>query len=384
MDRNKLYKIAIVLYTSGLDYDDRIRKEILSINELYPNIVFKIFAIDPCNREEEGITSYGVSYRIPYLKSRDTYSSNTHKLQKVLNFYFSIKKDLDSFNAIWCADPETFIFVLMLHNKPIVWDLHELPLNFMKNSITKIFFKYLESKCKVMIHANNARLQFLHDKGYIKHMDHQFFLRNYPQFNEIDSEYDEIYKHFIKWKGSDKCVYLQGITSANRADVESLEAILSINGLKAVIVGKISPDRMNIFKEKFGEIILKERFIFVGQIKQLKTPQYIKQCITSLIFYKNTSPNNWLCEPNRMYQNIINGNPVVVGCNPTMKEYIEQNKLGVCVDTDGSDVNKIVIGLKQLLSNYDMYKNNVQKFANQIMWDSQNKSIRKIVTAIIK
>lgn len=379
MDNNKQYKIALVLYTSGIDYDDRIRKEILSITEMYPNISFKIFAVDSKNREEEGITSYGVPYRIPYLKSRNKYASGTHTLQKAWDFYKTIRKDLKDFNAIWCADPETFIFVLMLHGKPIAWDLHELPLVFMRNSLMKYLFKYLENKCNVMIHANNARLQFLHDKGFIKHMNRQFFLRNYPQFNEIDSECDETFKRFIDWKGENKCVYLQGLMGPDRADIESIEAVLSINGLKAVVIGKILPDRMKVFEEKFGKNILNTRVFFTGQIKQLKTPQYIRQCFTSLIFYKNTSPNNWLCEPNRMFQNVINGNPVVVGCNPSMKEYVTANELGISVDTDGSDVEKIIAGLKLLISKYDFYKRNVQNISNQMMWSSQNDIIRKIV-----
>ena len=53
MDKNRQYKIALVLYTQGIDYDDRIRKEMLSIMKLYPNVSFKIFAVEPKNREEE-------------------------------------------------------------------------------------------------------------------------------------------------------------------------------------------------------------------------------------------------------------------------------------------------------------------------------------------
>ena len=119
MDSNKHYNIALVLYTSGIDYDDRIRKEILSIKETYSNINFKIFAVEPKNREEEGITSYGVPYRIPYLKSRDKYVSGTRTVQKAWDFYKTVKKDLKTFDAVWCADPETFVFVLMIHGKPI-------------------------------------------------------------------------------------------------------------------------------------------------------------------------------------------------------------------------------------------------------------------------
>ena len=381
MNKNKHYNIALVLYTSGIDYDDRIRKEILSVKGLYSNIDFKIFAVEPKNREEEGVTSYGVPYRIPYLKSRDKYVSGTHTVQKAWDFYKTIKKDIESFDAVWCADPETFIFVLMLHGKPIAWDLHELPLAFMGNPVMRILFKWLERKCKVMVHANEPRLRYLERIGMVKHLEKQFVLRNYPQFNEIDEEYDEKHKDFVKWLGEDKCAYLQGIVSAARADMESIQAVLAIPNLKAVVVGGIQPERMDELKQRFGENVLAERIYFTGKIKQLKTPQYIRKCCIALVFYKKTSPNNWYCEPNRLFQNVINGNPVVVGNNPPMKEFVETNHYGVSVDTDGSDVEKIVEGIKTILDNPYEYKNFQ---VNNVMWNNQNSVIDRIVHTFIK
>ena len=380
MDKQKHYNIALVLYTQGLDYDDRIRKEILSIKSLYPNVNFKIFAVEPENREKEGKTSYDVIYRIPYLKSRDKYASGTHTLQKAWDFYKTIKKDLKSFDAVWCADPETFIFVLMIHGKPIAWDLHELPLAFMGNPIMKVLFKFLERKCDVMVHANESRLKYLEKIGLVKHPQKQYVLRNYPQFNEIDTEYDDVYKDFVKWLGDDKCAYLQGIVGSARADIESIQAVLTIPKLKAVVVGGIQPERMSEFEKQFGKDILKERVYFTGRIKQLKTPQYIRKCCLALVFYKHTSPNNWYCEPNRLFQNVINGNPVVVGNNPPMKEFVEANHCGVSVDTDGEDVEKIIEGIKMILNNPDYFKVNTC----DMLWDTQNGVIDDIVNMFIK
>lgn len=380
MDSSKHYNIALVLYTSGIDYDDRIRKEIQSIKKMYSNIDFKIFAVEPKNREEEGVTSYGVSYRIPYLRSRDKYASGTHTIQKAWDFYKTIKKDLKTFDAVWCADPETFIFVLMLRGKPIAWDLHELPLAFMGNSMMKMLFKYLEKKCDVMVHANEPRLKYLEKIGMVKHPEKQFVLRNYPQFNEIDTEYDEAYNEFVKWLGDDKCVYLQGIVNASRADMESIQAVLAIPNLKAVVVGGIQSKRMEEFKQRFGEDVLAERIYFTGKIKQLKTPQYIRKCCIALVFYKNTSPNNWYCEPNRLFQNVVNGNPVVVGNNPPMKEFVEANHYGVSVDTDGSDVEEIVKGIKNVLNNSNDYKN---FHINDALWNKQNGVIDEIMKTFI-
>lgn len=383
MCTSRMIKVALVLYTQGLDYDDRIRKEILSIQSLNPNISFKIFAVVPKNQEEEGMTSYGVPYKTLFLKSREKYPKASHALAKTWEFYKILKKDLKAFDAVWCADPETFLFVLMLRKKPLVWDLHELPIPFMGNRLLMMLFRQAEKKVCAMIHANDSRLKHLESLGMIRHPERQFILRNYPDFNEIDSEYDDLYHKFDNWLAGDKCVYLQGVNMKKRADRESIEAVLAVPGLKAVIIGNTRPDLRGELLERHSEKELEERLFFTGRIKQLKTPQYIRKCFISLVFYKNTSANNWYCEPNRLFQNIINGNPVVVGNNPPMKEFVERYGYGVSVETDGTDVEIIIDGLKELLSNYLKYKDNVEKKKEMLLWKHQEDEIQKIISKLI-
>ena len=118
-------KVALILYTSGLQYDDRIRKEILSLCKFDKNIEFEIFAVVPQNVEEHGITDYGVKFHILHLNSRDKYASASHGLAKAFDFYKTLRKQLRNFDVIWCADVETFMFPLLLSSKkPIIWDLH--------------------------------------------------------------------------------------------------------------------------------------------------------------------------------------------------------------------------------------------------------------------
>lgn len=378
MSTSKINRIALVLYTQGLDYDDRIRKEILSIQSMFPNVEFKIFAVDPNNREEDGVTSYGIPYHLPYLETREKYPSASHTFNKALDFYYSIKDELKSFDAVWCADVETFAFVLLTKGIPVLWDHHELPERFIKKRYMRILYKYMERKCKVIIHANQPRLDYMNSIGLISDMNKHFVLRNYPEFNEIDLEYDDTYHRFEQWLGEDKCVYLQGLMSSKRADVESIGAVLSISGLKAVVVGRISEDQMALFSQTFGKDKLNERVFFTGQQKQLKTPQYIRKCFTSLIFYKNTNINNWYCEPNRLFQNLNNGNPVIVGNNPPMKELVDKYMVGVCADTDGSDQEKIVSALKDILPRIDKFKANLENNKDRWLWRNQEDVIKEI------
>lgn len=380
MVESKQYKVALVLYTQGLDYDDRIRKEILSIQGLFNNVHFKIFAFTPKdNREEEGVTSYGVPYKQLYLKSREKYPSGSHTLAKSWDLYKTIKKETKDFDAIWCADPETFLCVLLLHGKPLLWDLHELPESFMHNSLKRALFKIAVKNTDVMVHANQPRLKYLVSSGLISDVSKQFVLRNYPQFDEIDNEYDETYESFVNWLGDSECVYLQGINAEMRADVESIGAVLAVPDLKAVIIGNVSDTRRAIIEKTFGKDQLNKRCFFTGQIKQLKTPQYIRKCKLSLVFYKNVKPNNWYCEPNRLFQNLINGNPVVVGENPPMKEIIDKYGVGVCAKTDGSNVEEITKAILSLKENYECVQTKVEECKNNWLWESQNSIIHNIV-----
>lgn len=383
MDKNNGYKIALVLYTQGLDYDDRIRKQMVSIRKLFPTISFKVFAVEPFNREEEGITSYGIPYRIPYLKTREKYPSGSHTLVKALDFYRTVKKDLKGFDALWCADIETFPFVLLTRGMPILWDHHELPERFINKAYLRRLYKFMERRCKVVLHANQPRLDYMKRKGLVSDLGKHYVLRNYPEFNEIDPEYDETFRRFEKWLGQSKCVYLQGLLGRNRADVESIGAVLSIPDLKAVVVGRISEAQMRIFEREFGQE-LSERVFFTGQQKQLKTPQYIRRCIMSLVFYKNTNLNNWYCEPNRLFQNLNNGNPVVVGNNPPLKAVIDNFRVGVCANTDGSEQGKIEMAIRELLASIGLFKENLLANKDQWLWGSQEPIIIQIIERLLR
>ena len=65
-------KIAFVGVISALEYDDRIRKEALTLSDIAQ---VKIFVVQSDNKESEGITTYGIPYKTFRLKTRDMLSS---------------------------------------------------------------------------------------------------------------------------------------------------------------------------------------------------------------------------------------------------------------------------------------------------------------------
>ena len=375
-------KIAMILHTNGLEYDDRIRKEMLTVTRLFPYIQFKIFAIIDGNQSqnEQGVTEYGIEYEVPLLTTRLKYKQGTHLLEKAWDFYKTIKPKLNDFDAIWCADFDIFFFILC-EKKNIIWDMRELPTVFMGNILKRKFLIYLIKQCKVVIHANPERIQYLVNQQIIKDTSKHYVIHNYPDFDDVSTYTDSTFENFLKWKGEDKCVYIQGANNYGRCDKECIDAIMEIKNLKAVVVGNFRKELKDSYFNKFGEDFF-NRIYFTGMVSQKLTPRYIRCCQASLVFYRNIGPNNYYCEPNRMFQSIMNDCPVVVGCNPPMKNLVEKYKFGISLKSDGTNTSEIIDALHTVLDNYQLYCSNISKNKSVIEWRLQEQEFRSIMNQI--
>lgn len=107
-------------------------------------------------------------------------------------------------------------------------------------------------------------------------------------------------------------------------------------------------------------------------------------CHLSLVFYKNTSPNNFYCEANRLYQAIDAGLPVVVGNNPSMKSVVEELGVGVSIDTDGSDIALIEEGIKTILDKRQRFVERIKQLTTEIKWESQEPVLKQVIGEIVK
>ena len=378
----KEIRIALVIKTERLEYDDRVRKEILTIQKLFPQVRFKIFVMLPENKETQGVTSYGTPFQSVYLQSRNKYPSGQKAALKSYEFYKVIKKDLKSFDAVWCANDDTAMVAALVANKHLLWDLHEIPSSLTDRGLKQLLLRYIFARCKVVVHANPQREKYLESIGVVRSPEKHFALRNYPNFSDCDTEYDDHYQDFVKWRGENKCVYLQGLANDGRAAYESIAAVLRFPQLSAAVVGGFDKESRDRLEREFGDSFA-DRVYFVGKIPQLKIPLYVEQCFMSLVFYKNVSPNNYYCEANRFYQSVILGLPVVVGNNPSMRELVDRYGFGVSIDDDGRDVDKIVSGIEEIINHYEMYNANIKNNRAVLNWESQEEAFRQIFNTLM-
>ena len=370
-------KIAYILLTNGLEYDDRIRKEMFSIKEIVEDIEFKVFAFHGDNHSESGVLSYGVPYEIVSLKNRGGSKSLVSLLRKEYDFYSQIKKKVRDFDLLWVCDDQPFFFPL-LSNKPVIWDLHEIPANIIGTRIKNALFHRMESRCKWMIHANQERLDYLVRKGVVKHPDKNLVLRNYPDQSWLSegNNRSESFIKFDRWLGGNEYVYIQGITGDSRFPWETLSSIMQVKCIKAVIIGNVPNDVKERVSATYPDA---DKYLYyAGQMVQSETAAYLANCKFSVVFYDDKTPNNRFCEPNRMFQSLGLGKPVIVGYNDPMQNVIDKYGNGVVLPSNGSSIEDNANGIRKMMENYTMFKENASRYKDVFSWESQIPVFRKL------
>lgn len=365
----KKVKIAFVARTVGLEYDDRIRKESLSLTNQGAEVF--IYVNFTNNRAEQGVTSYGIPYKSFKLKSRDLLPSSKFLLIKSIDFYFNVRKYLASYDVVWAHEEYTYLFPLLIKRNKCIWDLHEIPFRF-ERPIMKLIFHYIENRSKKLIHANKYRIQYLKSIDVVKHPKKHGYLNNYPDdmflaSDSLDSEHSK----FTNWLAESNYVYLQGLSVERRYPINTIEAIMKTEGLKAIVVGAIDSDALAYLEKKYSTEVRKKIY-FRGMVEQLYISPYIKNALFSIVLYDVNTPNNRYCEPNRLYQSIIMNIPVIVGCNEPMKKLVDSNKFGISLKSDGRNLDEIRVSIEKLLKNREAYLCNIEKNKHNLLWNDNN------------
>ncbi|MFA6127035.1 MAG: hypothetical protein WC699_07000 [Bacteroidales bacterium] len=361
----KRLKIAVILRTPGIEYDDRVRKECISLSKIAD---LKLLVAFENNVQEEGITSYGIPYQSFRLYTRERFRSGRYLLLKALEFYWKTKKQLKDYDLIWAHEEYNFLFPVMAKKGKFIWDLHEIPELF-DRPILKELFHYIERRSKVIIHANPHRIQYLVERGMIKTPSKNRSIRNFPDETFINSNLEPPgYNDIKSWLSDRAYVYLQGISSPDRYPFNTIISIMRSTNLKIVVVGSFKNEEIiELLKSEFGQEFY-ERIYFTGMINQLATPSIIRNALFSMVFYQTNTPNERYCEANRFYQSLVFGVPVIVGSNEPMAELVEKYQCGIALASDGIDITAIEKAISKLINSIDYYKDKTTSIRERLLW----------------
>jgi len=377
-------KFLHIIKTTSLNSDGRLLKWIDSLDEM--GHTSELFILEDNNlRGTE--TNNTIKITRTSLWWRRIFSKRKGYLFKACEFAVKSIRHIKNSNAdtIIFHDVQHYLtLTLLLFNKPknkrIIWDLHELPHKFLLNNcLTKQVIAFILNRVNGVIYTNEHRKDFLLSK-FKEIRSKRYVLHNYPSKSYITADRNEIPPDLSDWLAGRSYALWLGMASTKRNFLTFYQALKPhLNEIRLVIIGRLHKD----IKEQICTDPEYE-FIYNKFVRHDEIVRYIDHARFSAVFYKNTSPNNFYCEPNRLYQLLTRGVPVVGGNNPQIITLVRKCNGGIILSDDGTEVAGVKGAIATLMDEHNLcvYRSSLQRFdfSKLYAWEEEFKSLIKALS----
>ncbi len=366
-------KILMIIFTSSLDFDERIRKEVTSLGNLSVTDI-TIFASEEI-RSKNSVGHAAVVNPRFLVPNREWVPVKLLKIAELflrLIFRFPFR----DFDRIWLHDPIMVFLIPFLKRRtkaPVIWDLHELPPPaFFNRPFLKKYFRRSADLADVVITANEERGKYMMRSDLITDFR---VLENFPMRDEQEPDLSYRDTEFEQFVDGRPFAYCQSATHPMRNFMALAKACVDE---KQCLV--VPGDKNDEYRKARKEIQDFDCYILVlGKKPSAFLNYYLSKARYSFVFYTNKNMNNYLCEPNRLYHSLKLGIPVLVGGNPPLARIIDKYHCGVKLSGFGEDSAEIIHGIRKMNSHYEEFRGNSESISGLFNWNSQEPVIKEII-----
>jgi len=262
------------------------------------------------------------------------------------------------------------IFLGLKGKRRIIWDLHELPHVSLEHFwITRKFIEYILNRVDLIVYTNQERRNYILEKYNVQDQGRFFILNNFPDHHYNQALKNDLPNAVASWlKGRNYILWMGAANDARNFKI-FLETFKDFKDRAClVLIGKVLPNFKNEIQELISEGVAYNDFV-----PQSEIIRYVDNAFFSVVLYKDTSPNNYLCEPNRLYQLVNRNIPCIVGHNPTLKYVIQQTSGGFVLEDDGSSHENMNYAFHEMFEDRNKYSENLRSIAieKRFCWDNQ-------------
>lgn len=279
-------------------------------------------------------------------------------------------------------DPELIIVAIllkMLTKGKLIYDVHEdVPLDILtkdwignpkiRKAASYLFDKFEKFSCKfidiIVVVTPSIAKKFPPGKTIL--------VRNMPDVSTME----KIRNQDVN-KINFSAIYAGGLTRI-RGIKEIIQAIGSIenNKIDLLLLGEWESKD---FEKECKSLKEWNRVKFFGFVPFLEMNKYLLKADVGLLCFL-PEPNNVNAMPNKMFEYMITGLPVVASNFPLWKEIIEGNNCGICVNP--YDPKEIAKAIEHLMEHPDevkkMRRNGIKAVLQNYNWENESKKLLEV------
>lgn len=257
-----------------------------------------------------------------------------------------------------------------IKNTPLVYDTHELfcevpelQANTTKKAIWKKMERYLFPKLQYVFTVNESIANIYQNEYQVTIK----VVRNVPiLINPLSIK--KISKEELGIPVDKKIIILQGAgINIDRGAEEAVQAMQYIDNAVLLIIG--SGDVISILKTMVHDLNLTQKVQFIGKVPFETLVQFTRYADLGLTLDKDTNVNYKYSLPNKLFDYIHAGVPVLSSDLIELKNIITQYNVGICIASH--DIKHIADKIKNILSDdlqCLLWKENTKIAAQQLNW----------------
>lgn len=155
--------------------------------------------------------------------------------------------------------------------------------------------------------------------------------------------------------------------------IETLIKLLNRNpNIVAVILGDGEKEYVESLKQLARDLGVQNRTLFHSAVKLCELWKYVGAADVGMILAPAVCQNHLYSLPNKFFENIQSGTPLICPHYPAMKELVERYDIGLTCDPENmEEINSCVEKMRLDQEFYRKCKRNVLKAKKDLCWEKE-------------
>lgn len=283
-----------------------------------------------------------------------------------------------------------WLSTLFMRKKPkLIYDSHEFEIgrNANRSGLSKWLILHWEhfmiKRSALTVVVNDsiadevARLYKLREKPTV--------VRNIPvQFDINEEECKKVRERFLEKLGVEKLLVYHGLVCKGRGIEATIGAMPKLENVGLLVVG--NPDSLEYLCELRNisrELNVESRVEFHEAVPHEELWKFVGVADVGVVMISPVSKSYYYALPNKLFECIQIGIPVVGSDLPEIKKIVNGYNIGTIANPDDSE--SIAMAIEKLINSksvYDKVKFNVEKSKKILCWESEKRVLSKAFNEI--
>jgi glycosyltransferase involved in cell wall biosynthesis len=265
----------------------------------------------------------------------------------------------------------------------VIYDSHELEVDRNHSWPKKSFRKYSSKEGKYIkyvdkvIAVSDGIAMFMSD--YYK-IDKILVVKNTPLLSQQKESKNHIRDEINLDKKIPLIVYIGSVTF-NRGIEEILTVLEKLKSFHFACVGPVNYILLEKLKDISTSLNIADRVHFIKPKKPSLLTSFISDADISIVPIQNTCKSYYYCLPNKIFESIYAGLPILGSNLYDIRKLIKKEKLGEICNMD--DTQSILKGIKLVYGNKNYFnKNKVKKLREKYSFENEFNKVIKLYESL--